>query len=181
MNAEFIAILKKLISEQGREILFNPNKCKSFLTDYTHNEYKKENRLLLQALEAGFPKAIDSADDITICKKQQIKILSDEYFIKEEISSYIFDILLYILKDEKKIPEFSELNCNKSGKLTDKKKLVHLINIFTGAAILHGGDKHGPYFSNGKTFYNAAKELASALDIKIENIEGEVKRIKFIE
>ena len=181
MNKEFIAILKKLISEQGKEILFNPNKCKSFLIDYTHNKYRNESHLLFQALDIGVPKAIDSTDDITTCKKQQIKILSEEYFIKEEISSYTFDILLYILKDEKEIPEVSEWNCNKSGILTDKKKLVHLINIFTGAAILHGGDKHGPYFSNGKTFYNAAKKLASALDIKVEDIEGEVKRIKFIE
>jgi len=112
MNKEFIAILKKLISEQGREILFNPNKCKSFLNDYTHNEYKKESRLLLQALEAGFPKAIDSADDITNCKKLQIKILSEEYFIKEEISSGVFDMLYDILKIEEK----KEKKCPKCGK-----------------------------------------------------------------
>jgi len=112
MNKEFIAILQKLISEQGREILFNPNKCKSFLTDYTHNEYKKENRLLLQALEAGFPKAIDSTNDITICKKQQIRILSEEYFIKEEISSVVFDLLCDILKIEEK----KERKCPKCGK-----------------------------------------------------------------
>jgi len=112
MNTEFIDILKKLVSEQGKEILFNHNKCKSFLTDYTHNEYKKESRLLLQALEAGFPKAIDSADDITICKKLQIKILSEEYFIKEEISSGVFDMLYNILKIEEK----KERKCPKCSK-----------------------------------------------------------------
>jgi len=112
MNTEFIAILKKLISEQGREILFNTNKCKSFIIDYTHNEYKKESRLLLQALEAGIPKAIDGADDITICKKLQIKILGEEYYIKEEISSDVFDILLNLLRIEEK----KEKKCPKCGK-----------------------------------------------------------------
>jgi hypothetical protein len=58
--------------------------------------------LLLQALEAGFAKAIDSTDDITICKRIQIKILSEEYFIKEEISSSVFDMLYDILKIEEK-------------------------------------------------------------------------------
>jgi len=36
MNPEFIAILKKLVTEQGKEVLFNSAKCKAFLADYTY-------------------------------------------------------------------------------------------------------------------------------------------------
>ena len=53
MEQGFIDILQKLIAEQGKEILLNASKCKALLADYTKNEYKKESRLLLQALDAG--------------------------------------------------------------------------------------------------------------------------------
>jgi len=56
MDPDFIAILQKLIAEQGKEILLNTAKCKAFLSDYTRGEYKKESRLLLQVLDAGVQK-----------------------------------------------------------------------------------------------------------------------------
>jgi len=46
MNPEFIEILKKLVTEQGKEVLFNPSKCKAFLADYTHGEFKKRKPLV---------------------------------------------------------------------------------------------------------------------------------------
>jgi hypothetical protein len=42
MDSTFITILQKLISEQGKEALLNPAKCKALLADYTHGEYKKD-------------------------------------------------------------------------------------------------------------------------------------------
>ncbi|GHU76336.1 hypothetical protein FACS189461_3790 [Spirochaetia bacterium] len=59
MDKAFIAIVQKLVTEQGKETLLNAAKCKGLLADYTANEYKKESRLLLQAVEAGVAKAID--------------------------------------------------------------------------------------------------------------------------
>ena len=47
MESEFVAILQKLVAEQGREALLNAAKCKAFLPDYTRNEYKKERRFIL--------------------------------------------------------------------------------------------------------------------------------------
>jgi hypothetical protein len=58
MDAAFITIVQKLVSEQGKEALLNAARCKALLADYTRGEYKKESRLLLQALEAGVAKAI---------------------------------------------------------------------------------------------------------------------------
>ena len=68
MEQGFVDILKKLVDEQGKESLLNVSKCKAFLADYTKNEYKKESRLLLQALEAGVQKAVDTTKDCNLQK-----------------------------------------------------------------------------------------------------------------
>jgi len=88
MNSTFISILQQLISEQGRDALLNPTKCKAFLSDYTRGEYKKESRLLLQALEVGVQKAIDATEELELCKKQQTRVLQDEYFLTEYVIQY---------------------------------------------------------------------------------------------
>jgi len=98
MNPEFIAILKKLVTEQGKEVLFNSTKCKAFLADYTHGEFKNESRLLIQIIEAGVPKAIDVSDNLSQCKQQQIRVLREEFFLVEEISKDIINNLELILK-----------------------------------------------------------------------------------
>jgi len=97
MNSEFTTILKKLVTEQGKEVLFNPAKCKAFLADYTLGEFKKESRLLIQTIEAGVPKAIDISDNFSQCKQQQIRVLHEEYFIAEDIADDIINTLGFIL------------------------------------------------------------------------------------
>jgi len=100
MNPEFVAILQKLITEQGKETLLNTAKCKAFLSDYTRGEYKKESRFLLQALDAGVQKAIDSAENIALCKKQQIRYLHEEYGLDEELAADVVNTLVLILRGD---------------------------------------------------------------------------------
>jgi hypothetical protein len=100
MNQDFTAILKKLIAEQGKEALLNSAKCKAFLADYTKGEYKKESRPLLQALEAGVQKAIVTTEELEICKKQQIRILQEEYFLAAAIAADVVDTLALVLRGE---------------------------------------------------------------------------------
>jgi hypothetical protein len=97
MNPEFIKILKKLVTEQGKDVLFNSAKCKAFLADYTHGEYKKESRLLIQTIEAGVPKAIDVSDNLSQCKQQQIRVLREDYFLAEEIAEDVINTIAHIL------------------------------------------------------------------------------------
>ena len=113
MDTKFITIIQKLASEQGRETLFNPIKCRAFLADYTHGEYKKESRLLMQALEAGVPKAIDATDDLEICKKQQVMLLHEEYSLVEDIAKDIVNIFILILKGNNEIANNYCKNCKK--------------------------------------------------------------------
>jgi tetratricopeptide (TPR) repeat protein len=100
MEQAFIAILKKLISEQGKEVLLSSAKCKAFLADYTRGEYKKESRLLLQAIEAGVSKEIDNTDELDICKQQQVRVLQEEYFLKTETAADVVDTLSFVLKED---------------------------------------------------------------------------------
>jgi len=121
MNTMFIGILQKLITEQGKEALLNPAKCKAFLADYTKGEYKKESRLLLQALEAGVQKAIDTTDELEICKKQQARILREEHFVAPEAAADIVDTLAFVLRDEKKIITSQRVICSNCGKELQKE------------------------------------------------------------
>jgi len=98
MNCEFTAILKKLADERGKEVLLSSARCKAFLSDYTCGEYKKESRLILQALEAGVQKAIDAAEDIEICIKRQIRGLQEEYFLAQEVAADVVNTLAIVLR-----------------------------------------------------------------------------------
>jgi formylglycine-generating enzyme required for sulfatase activity len=100
MEQGFIDILQKLIAEQGKETLLNASKCKPLLADYTRNEYKKESRLLLQALEAGVQKAIDTSQELPICKKQQIRLLHEDYGLDEKVAADIIDTLALVLRGD---------------------------------------------------------------------------------
>ncbi len=112
MNQTFIDILQKLIAEQGKEALLNSAKCKAFLADYTKGEYKKESRFLLQALEAGAAKAIDTTQELPICKKQQTRVLREEYGLAEEIAADVVDTLALALRGEVKEKKLCK-NCGK--------------------------------------------------------------------
>jgi len=100
MDKDFIDILQKLIAEQGKAALLNQAKSKSFLADYTKSEYKKESRLLLQALDVGVAKALDTAKNIALCKKQQVRVLQDDCFLVPEIASDLVDTLALVLRGD---------------------------------------------------------------------------------
>jgi len=110
MNSSFIVILQKLLSEQGKDIFLNSTKYKALLADYTQGDYKKESRLLLQAVEAGVSKAVDAADDLTICKKQQIRLLREDHFLDEDIAGDLIDTLILILKGKNKLESLNFIN-----------------------------------------------------------------------
>ena len=100
MEQGFVDILKKMVDEQGKETLFNAPKCKSLLADYAKNEYKKEIRFLLLATDAGTPKAIDTSQELPICKKQQIRLLHEEYGLAENLATSVVNTLALVLRGD---------------------------------------------------------------------------------
>jgi multiple sugar transport system ATP-binding protein len=103
MEKEFIDILKKIVKEQGSEALTDPKKCKAILTDYTKNEYKKESRFLLQAVETGAAKAINSAEELALCKKAKIRELKEDYGLDYTVAADIVDVLALVLRGDKTV------------------------------------------------------------------------------
>jgi hypothetical protein len=101
MEAEFIASVKRLARERGREVLTDAAKCKALLADYTQNEFKKERHLLLVAIEVGAGKAIANAGDLAVCKKQQIHFLKEEHFIEEGKAVEVIELLALILRGDR--------------------------------------------------------------------------------
>ncbi|MDR2034157.1 MAG: hypothetical protein LBP89_05950 [Helicobacteraceae bacterium] len=101
MDAKFVAIVERLVKEQGKDTLINAEKCKGHLEDYVNNEFKKERHLLLIAIEVGAGKAIADASDLAICKKQQIRLLKDDHFIDETAAAKAVDLLALALRGDR--------------------------------------------------------------------------------
>ena len=100
MDSGFIDILKKLVKEQDNSALTDAKKAKAFLTDYTKNEYKRETRFILIAVEAGMAKAIDEADDLEACKKTHMRDLDDEYALDTYAAEDIINTLALVLRGD---------------------------------------------------------------------------------
>ena len=100
MDKTFIDILQKLTAEQGKEALLNEAKCKALLADYTKGEYKKESRLLFQALKAGVQKAINTTQELASCKKQQAMLLHEEYGLDKKTAADTVNALAFVLRGD---------------------------------------------------------------------------------
>ena len=68
------------------------------MADYTKGEFKKESRILLQALDAKLPKLIDKEQDIEICFKKSVRIIVEDYGMGEGIAVDLVDTLIHVLK-----------------------------------------------------------------------------------
>jgi tetratricopeptide (TPR) repeat protein len=99
MDNGFIDILKNLVKEQGNAALTDEKKCKAFLADYAKNEYKKECRLILIAVEAGMSKVIDGAEELTACKKAFIRDLEEEG-LNSAVAADIVNALALVLRGD---------------------------------------------------------------------------------
>ena len=102
MEAEFVEIVRKLVSERGKDDLFDTKLCRAALADLTRNKYKRERNLLLQAVESGAAKAIDDANgsDLQICKIRQIRKLQDDYASEQSAAEEVVNMLALILRGD---------------------------------------------------------------------------------
>ncbi|GHT59749.1 hypothetical protein FACS1894109_16230 [Spirochaetia bacterium] len=101
INTAFVDILKTITDERGLVILENHSKCRALLQDYIQGEYKKESRLLLQAIESGCPGEIIRSQDVDITKQKLINKLCDEYSIDKEAAGDIINLLYTVINNYK--------------------------------------------------------------------------------
>ena len=100
MDSGFIDILKLLIKEQGKAALTDRTKGRAFLSDYTGNEYKKEKRQILLAIEEGMAKTIDETNDLEPCKKACIRDLNEDYSLDTNAAQDIINTLALVLRGD---------------------------------------------------------------------------------
>jgi formylglycine-generating enzyme len=101
--------------------MLNPAKCMALLAYYTKGEYKKESRLLLQAIDAGVQKEIVTTAELELCKQQQIKVLREEHFLSAEAAADIVDTLALVLKEEQESGTSQGVLCANCGKELQKE------------------------------------------------------------
>jgi ABC-type multidrug transport system ATPase subunit len=104
MEQAFIDIVKQMVKEHGGASLMDVKKFKALLADYTKNEYKKQSRLLLLTVEEGIPKIIEGAEDLSACKKAQIRELEEEHVISSAFAVDIVSLLALVLRGDCSLP-----------------------------------------------------------------------------
>jgi hypothetical protein len=53
MNTNFLTIIKRIVAEQGEDILADPQRLKGMVKDYAKNETKEERVAFGRCIEAG--------------------------------------------------------------------------------------------------------------------------------
>ena len=99
MDEEFNVFLQDFVVLYKTDIFNDISKCKSLLLDHAKGEFKKEIRLLLQALELNIHKTILKSNDLNLTRISLVKQIQTEYYISEEVAASLIDLLLSIIKD----------------------------------------------------------------------------------
>jgi hypothetical protein len=63
MNTNFVAVIKRIIAEQGEDILANPQRVKGYVNDYAASESKVERRVFCRCIEYGAYIELKNAPD----------------------------------------------------------------------------------------------------------------------
>jgi len=123
MDNKFSTFIHNFIKQYNSDVFCNISKCKSLLLDHAKGDYKKEIRLLLQALELDFYTTIMNSKDLNITRMALIKQFQDEYFISEEITTSLIDLLLLELRNFKPKYESKVIKVDKKQETSEVKKL----------------------------------------------------------
>jgi formylglycine-generating enzyme required for sulfatase activity len=93
MRRTFQDLVNRLIQERGIVILENGTLCKALLQDYAKGVFKREIRLFLQSLEAGYHRKLLKAVEPELTKQALIREFQDDYGIAREIAEETIAIL----------------------------------------------------------------------------------------
>jgi hypothetical protein len=97
MDPGFLTILQKIAAERGPTIFDSPVRCRALLQDYAAGAYKKESRILLLAVEAGFPREIVNAAEPDIVRQRLINRLHEDYSLDVEAAETIIRVLFAVI------------------------------------------------------------------------------------
>jgi hypothetical protein len=131
MDKQFEQFIHDFIQQYKTDIFNHIQKCKSLLLDHAKKKKKKEIRLLLQAIDLGGHTARLSSNDLNLTRISLIKQLQGEYFISEEISASVIDLILLEFRNfkySKPVPPNNQLNItnqNQSNTINLNNNAIH--------------------------------------------------------
>jgi formylglycine-generating enzyme required for sulfatase activity len=111
MDKDFADVIRRMVSEQGKETLVN-GRAKIFLADYCKGQFKKEMKIFRQILESGCGEHVNSADSFPERKLKLMERLEDEDGLSQKVTSDYLDLLCLILKG--KIPDYEAVVVQKA-------------------------------------------------------------------
>jgi hypothetical protein len=77
MNENFLAIVKRIVAEQGESILGDPVRLKGYVKDYAKGEPKEERVAFGRCIEQGFYRELKSAKNVDERKRLKTAIASN--------------------------------------------------------------------------------------------------------
>jgi hypothetical protein len=95
MNTNFLAIIKRIVSEQGESILAEPQRLKGWISDYAKNEPKAERLAFGRCIECGAYTELKSAspEDRAAVKSRLAQKLHNEEGLDPALCAGALDLL----------------------------------------------------------------------------------------
>ncbi|MDR3172334.1 MAG: SUMF1/EgtB/PvdO family nonheme iron enzyme [Treponema sp.] len=121
MNIAFQDLLLRIMREQGIAVLDNGAKCKALLQDYARGEFKKEIRLVLQVLEAGYHREMLKSEELELTTRKLIRDFQDEYAITQEAAQETISMLAILIAGREKTDEEKIIELEKTAHEGDYK------------------------------------------------------------
>jgi hypothetical protein len=170
MDKQFEQFLDGFVTQYKTAVFNNIKTCKSLLLDHAKGEFNKEIRLLLQALELGCHTAILNSNDLNLTRMSLIKRLQDEYFISEETTASLIDLLLLVLKGCKNKAPVTALE------QPEKVTKLHAAQNISTSTTLHDYEKE----AKAEKLYHTAincffKEVGNNFTLAIESLLKAIK------
>jgi formylglycine-generating enzyme required for sulfatase activity len=99
MDKDFADIIRRMVDEQGREVLLN-GMAKRFLGDYCEGQFIKETHIFLQMLEADCGERVNNADNVPKLKQKLMEKLEEDNGLSPKATAEYLDLLGLILKGD---------------------------------------------------------------------------------
>jgi hypothetical protein len=114
MNTNLLAIINRIVAEQGEGILSEPRRVSAFFADLAKDEPKPQKNAFIKCLEQGFVQTLKNApeQDRVLCKQRLSQRLNEEEGLDPRLCGEALELLAAVLfGEEKKKKENICKNC----------------------------------------------------------------------
>ena len=101
MDARFVSLVRTMLANNGKDLLFDAARFKSALPKEARGAFKKKRHVLSVAMERGAGQAIDAADDLPGVKQKLIGDLTDRFHIARPDATETIDLIAHVLRGDR--------------------------------------------------------------------------------